>query len=168
MKWPGQIPAGTISNQLASTIDFLPTFAEMLGIGLPENKIDGVSILSLMKGEPGAKPRETFYYYYQATALEAVRKNEWKLVLPHSHRTYEGQMPGQGGVNGPTGIAETGLSLYDLRRDPGERYDVKDSYPEVVEELQQLADVARQDLGDKLMNIEGKHVREPGRIENYQ
>jgi arylsulfatase A-like enzyme len=164
MKWPAQIPAGTVCNQLASTIDFLPTFAEMVNVSLPEKKIDGVSILPLLKGVPGAKPRETFYYYYQATALEAVRKNEWKLVLPHSHRTYKGLEPGNGGINGPTETAEAGLALYDLRRDPGERYDVKDSYPTVVEELQQLANIAREDLGDKLMDIEGKHVREPGRI----
>jgi hypothetical protein len=64
-------------------------------------------------------------------------------------------------------IAETGLALYDLRRDPGERYDVKNMHPAIVGELQQLADIARADLGDKLMNIEGQHVRTAGSIEDY-
>ncbi len=164
MKWPAQIPAGTVCNQLASTIDFLPTFAEMLGVALPEKKIDGVSILSLMRGEPGAKPREIFYYYYQGSALEAVRKGQWKLVFPHTHRTYEGFVPGKGGINGEIGQVKTELALYDLRRDPGERYDVQAAYPEIVKELQQIAEEARDDLGDDLLTIKGKNVREPGRI----
>ncbi|MEK6478831.1 sulfatase [Catalinimonas sp. 4WD22] len=166
MKWPAQIPAGSVCNQLASTIDFLPTFADILAVDLPEKKIDGVSILPLMKAEKGAKPRKIFYYYYQGNALEAVRRDHWKLVFPHEHRTYEGLEPGQDGVNGPTGQAQTALALYDLRRDPGERYDVQNTYPEIVAELQKIADEARQDLGDDLQNIEGKNVREPGRIAN--
>ncbi len=166
MKWPAQIPAGTVCNQLASTIDFLPTFAEMLGVALPEKKIDGVSILPLMRNEPRAKPREIFYYYYQGSALEAVRRDHWKLVFPHTHRTYEGLPPGNGGINGETGEAKTALALYDLRRDPGERYDVQSTYPEVVKELQQIAAEAREDLGDDLLHIKGKNVREPGRIDN--
>ncbi len=40
MKWPAQISAGTISNQLAATIDFLPTFADMLNVALPKKKIE--------------------------------------------------------------------------------------------------------------------------------
>ncbi|MBN2764107.1 MAG: sulfatase [Bacteroidales bacterium] len=164
MRWPAQIPAGTVCNQLASTIDFLPTFAEMLGVKLPEKKIDGVSILPLMKGKKDAKPREIFYYYYQGSALEAVRKDNWKLVFPHMHRSYEGLEPGNGGTSGETRQVKTELALYDLRRDPGERYDVQSVYPKIVKELQQIAKVARKELGDDLLNIQGKNVREPGRI----
>ncbi len=165
MKWPARIPAGTVCNQLAATIDFLPTFADMLNVALPEKKIDGVSLLPLTRGEAGAKPRETFYYYYQGNALEAVRKDQWKLVFPHEHRTYRGVRPGNGGIDGETRQAKTGLALYDLRRDPSERYDVQESYPKVVQTLQQLASEAREDLGDKLLGITGKNVREAGSID---
>ncbi len=165
MKWPAQIKGGVIANQLASTIDFFPTIAEILNVPLPDRKIDGVSLLPLLKGEQGAKPREIFYYYYQRSALEAVRKDDWKLVFPHTHRSYEGMIPGSDGVNGPTRQGTIEESLYDLRRDKGERYDVKDLYPEIVEELEQIAEQAREDLGDDLLGIKGKNVREPGRIE---
>lgn len=164
IRWPKEIPAGNICNQLASTIDFLPTIAEILNVNAPEKKIDGVSILPLLKGEEGAKPRETFYYYYHGSALEAVRKDNWKLVFPHKSRTYEGFEPGHDGVNGKVGVLQTGLELYDLRRDPGERYDVLEFYPEIVEELQKIAEVARKDLGDDLLGMKGENVREPGRI----
>ncbi len=164
MRWPKEIPAGTICNQLASTIDFLPTFAEILGVSLPEKKIDGVNILPLLKGEEGAKPRDTFYYYFHGCALEAVRKENWKLVFPHNSRTYEGFEPGHNGSMGQMGNFNPGLKLYDLRRDPGERYDMLEFYPEIVEELQKIAEVARKDLGDDLLGIKGENVREPGRI----
>jgi len=165
MKWPSQIPPGSVCNKLASTIDLFPTFADILNLELPDKKIDGTSILSLMKAQPGANPREVFYYYYQKDALEAVRKNEWKLVFPHSHRTYEGLEPGSGGHSGPTRTAETSLALYNLRRDPGERYDVKGLYPDIVEELQRIGDEAREDLGDRLMDVKGKNLRMPGRVQ---
>jgi arylsulfatase len=164
MKWPAQIPAGTVCNQLAATIDLLPTFADMLDVELPEKRIDGVSILPLMQGEQGAKPREIFYYYYQGSALEAVRKDEWKLVFPHKHRTYTGVEPGNGGNSGQTRQVKTELALYDLRRDPGERYDVQSTFPEIVNELNKIAAEAREDLGDDLLHIKGKNVREPGRV----
>ena len=54
--------------------------------------------------------------------------------------------------------------LFDLRRDPGERYDVKDLNPEIVVELTKIADEARVDIGDGNLNINGANVREPGRI----
>ena len=57
------------------------------------------------------------------------------------------------------------MGLYDLRRDPGERYDVKDQNPEIVAELMKIAEEARLDLGDGIMNIKGANVREPGRVE---
>lgn len=51
-----------------------------------------------------------------------------------------------------------------MRRDPGERYDVKDQYPEVVRLLQSIAEEARLDLGDDLTEQIGLNRREVGYI----
>jgi len=163
MKWPGHIEKGTICNKLASTIDILPTLAQIANAPLGGKKIDGVNILPLMLGDEKANPREIFYYYYQSDCLEAVRKNQWKLVLPHKSQTYEGFAPGVNGEGGKTAMIDVGYGLYDMRRDPGERYDVKAYYPEIIEELEKIAEDARKDLGDGLKNIKGANVREPGR-----
>lgn len=166
MRWPGVIPTGTVCNKIASTIDLLPTLAAITNGKLPDHKIDGVNILSLMKNEPGADPRRIFYYYYGVNKLEAVRKDQWKLVLPHTGRSYEGFAPGNDGHPGKTDEnRKTELALFDLRRDPGERYDVKDYYPEIVQDLQQLAEEAREDLGDALTNRKGKYSRKAGYAE---
>ncbi len=164
-RWPGKIPPGTICNKLSSTIDILPTLAEITGAPLPKLKIDGVSILPLLLGDKKANPRKVFYYYYRRNSLEAVRKGHWKLVFPHTYRSYEGVLPGTGGMPGKYNWDSTGLALYDLRRDPGERYDVKALYPQVVAELQKVADKAREDLGDDLTGKKGKNRRPPGRVE---
>ena len=166
MRWPGVIPAGTVCNKLSSTIDLLPTIASITGGKLPTHIIDGVNILSLMKGEPDADPRKVFYYYYGFNQLEGVRKGQWKLVLPHTGRSYEGFAPGKDGFPGKTNENKSvDLALFDLRRDPGERYDVKDAYPDIVNELQQLAEQARDDLGDAVTNRTGKNARKAGTVE---
>jgi len=165
MKWPGQIQEGTICNKLASTIDILPTLAAITNSPLPEKKIDGVNILPLMLGDETANPRETFLYYYRKNSLEAIRKDNWKLVFAHPGRTYIGFKPGVDGFPGSTNENfDFEEGLYDLRRDPGERYNMKEYYPEVVAELKKLADEARTDLGDDIQNIKGQNRREPGRI----
>jgi NTP pyrophosphatase (non-canonical NTP hydrolase) len=53
--------------------------------------------------------------------------------------------------------------LYDLRRDPGERYDLQNQFPDIVKDLLALADKAREDLGDDILKVQGKNRREPGR-----
>ena len=165
MKWPNAIPKGVICNKIASTIDILPTLAEITEVPLPKEKIDGISILSLMKGDENSNPREFFYYYYGNNQLEGVLKDGWKLIFPHEHRTYEENIPGRNGLPGKLTTKSSTLELYDLRRDPGERYNVIESYPEIVKELYIIADDARNDIGDKLTNITGKNRREPGKID---
>jgi len=164
MSWPAVIPAGKTCSNIASTIDILPTLCNITGSALPVKKIDGVNVLSLMKGNFDANPRDEFYYFYRRNSLENVRKGEWKLVLPHTYRSYEGKMPGNDGWPGGYSAGKTDYALYDLRRDPGERYDVKELYPEVMEELKILADVMRQDLGDENYDMPGVNSRKPGSL----
>ena len=100
MQWKGTIPAGSICGNLASGIDLLTTFAEIADVPLPEHKVDGVSLVSLLKQVPDANPRSTFYYYYRRNDLEAVTDGLFKLIFPHKHRTYEGFLPGNDGAPG--------------------------------------------------------------------
>jgi len=164
MAWPGSIPGGTICSNMASTIDILPTLCNITGADLPRKKIDGINILSLLKGNFDTNPRDVFFYYYGNNSLENVRKGQWKLVLPHEFRSYEGLLPGKDGWPGQYANRKTDYALYDLRRDPGERYDVKELYPAVVEDLKNLAEQMRQDLGDENYHMPGANRRQPGSI----
>jgi len=164
MSWPGVIPAGTVNNQMASEIDFLPTIAAITGAAVSSNKIDGVNIFPLLKGQMDSSPRKSFLYYYRANSLEAIRYENYKLVFPHPGRTYEGYLPGKDGMPGPnTENFQFPAGLYDLRRDPGERYNLIDQLPEVVAQLTKLANEARADLGDDLTNNLGTNRRAPGK-----
>src|SRR3546814_41025 len=153
MRWPAKIPAGEVSNKLASTIDLLPTIARLCGAELPEKKIDGVNIASLMMGEEDAEPRSEFVYYYQKNSLEAVRKGSWKLIFPHKYRTYLQDIPGYDGYPGKVRKVPTGQALYNLSSDPGETVDVQEAFPEVVKDLMAVAERYRPSLGDDLTEI---------------
>jgi len=166
MRWKGQITEGTVCNKLSSSIDLLPTLASICGLETPENKIDGVNIADLIKGKTDVNPRRYFYYYYDENSLKAVRRDDWKLVLPHPSKTYEKDLPGKDGLPGKVSQTTFPLALYDLRQDPAERYDVKDSYPEILEELQKVAETAREDMGDDLTGNKGKNRRLAGMIKN--
>jgi arylsulfatase len=118
-----------------------------------------------MKGEQVESPRKSMYYYYRKNNLEAVQDGQWKLVFQHKGRTYEGFEPGKDGMPGNANEnSDVEAGLYDLRRDPGERYNLIDFYPEIVEKIEKIAAEARDDLGDDLSGNPGKNRREAGRI----
>lgn len=81
VKWPNVVPAGLVCNRLARAIDILPTLVEITGATMPENKIDGVSLLSLWQGDLSVSPRDLMFYYN----LRAVRDARFKLILPHKY-----------------------------------------------------------------------------------
>ena len=164
MRWPAKIPAGVVCNRLASSIDLLPTIANLCDAPLPPLKIDGVNITALMMGDDTARPREYFLYYYRTNNLEGVRNDRFKLVLPHLGRSYAGFLPGNDGKPGQVNEEhQEPLALYDLRRDPGERYDVQSQYPEVMAELMKIVEAARFDLGDDLTGQKGTGRRSIGK-----
>jgi arylsulfatase len=163
MRWPGHIEPGSVSSAMASTIDVLPTIAAITGAALPELPIDGVSILSVLEGEPDASPRNVFLYYYGGE-LRGVREGRWKRVYEHRTRSYVGVEPGMDGLPGPYASETVPPALYDLDSDPAETTDVAADHPDVVLRLDAIAEEARATLGDRLTDREGSEVRPPGRV----
>ena len=163
IRWPAVIPAGTTCSELAATIDIVPTVAEIIGAELPQHKIDGKSVLPLLKGDPQAKsPHEAYFYFYNR-GLRAVRSGQWKLVFPHSYRSLHGPA-GTDGRPSQYKQLQCGLELYHLKKDIGESLDVAGENPEVVKRLQSLADGIRRELGDQLRKQKGSQNRNPGKI----
>jgi arylsulfatase A len=75
--WPGRVPAGKVSADLIDSTDLLPTFAELIGGKLPENRVlDGHSFARRLCGEPG--PQRP-WIYNQLAAMWYVREAGWKL-----------------------------------------------------------------------------------------
>ncbi|MGD8697668.1 MAG: sulfatase [Gemmatimonadales bacterium] len=118
-RWPGRIPAGQVSAEMATTMDVFATLLQVAGAENPADRVvDGLDIWPLLTGQ-AASPREYFYYVYP-DRLEAVRDRDWKLVA----RRPEPEGP-------------VVLELYDLRADPYERYNVAAAHADVVERLKQ-------------------------------
>lgn len=178
VRWPGRIPAGKTCRELATGMDLLPTFAELGGAKLPVKRIDGKDIWPLMSGLPGAKSPHEAFFYYNSWCLEGVRWGKWKLQLPHQY--YAVDVPGKDGMPGRQVWTNAGMELYDLEQDIGEKKDVSDDHPEVMEKMLELVAQTREDLGDgvkrvrpefkdyfqarTLYQIKGKNIRPPGRV----
>jgi arylsulfatase A-like enzyme len=164
MRWPGHIPAGSVCREPAMSIDLLPTLAGLARAESPKLPIDGRDIWPLIEGKPSACSPHDAYYFYWGRHLQAVRAGRWKLHFPHDYPTLDGGPGGSGGKPVKTSTAHSGLALYDLEKEPGEITDVADGHPNVVEKLKNLADRAREDLGDSATKQAGKGVRQPGKL----
>ncbi|MEZ5197019.1 MAG: sulfatase-like hydrolase/transferase [Bacteroidales bacterium] len=163
MKWPGEIKPIITTDEFMTTMDIIPTIAAITDTKLPDRRIDGINMLPFLKGDVKNSPRNEFYYYYEGN-LCAVRKNDWKLVLPHTYRSYEGVEPGRDGWPGPYARGESGLELYNLNEDVAEKNDLADQFPEIIDALNMIAEEARRTLGDDILDMEGLEVRPCGRV----
>lgn len=168
MRWPAVIPAGTVTNEMASTMDLLPTIAAITGSNVPDDRtIDGHNILPILENEPGATSPYDAFFYYHGTELHAVRSGDWKLrvSLPLRHediyRSFE---------NRDTMLAE---ALYHLPTDPGEQKNLlprnkrhekrlTDERRAIIANLRKLLDDARADLGDSIHDIAATDIRPLG------
>jgi len=155
VRWTGHVPAGAVCDELTTTMDLLPTFARLAGGTPPADRtIDGRDIRPLLAGAPNAgAPHEAFFYYHM-DQLQAVRSGSWKLRLPLTQRVTD--------LRGNT-RSDAG-ALFDVVRDPAEAEDLADAHPEIVERLLALAEIAREDLGDR--GRPGRDQRPAGRVDN--
>lgn len=141
MRWPGQIAAGTTCEGIASSIDFFATLVELAGAPLPaDTKIDSISLVeTILNGKP--TKRNTFAYY-RGPNLEAVRQGDWKLHF----------------CKGDQVLSE----LYNLRDDIAEADNDYDRRPEIVAEIEAVAEEFRRIFGDRRLNRVGTEIREVG------
>ncbi|MGB0744304.1 MAG: sulfatase family protein, partial [Opitutales bacterium] len=142
MRWPNQIPAGQVVDQITTAMDLLPTFSDLADAPLPEGiGIDGKNIFPFVSGKTKQSPHDV-YFYYTHTHLHAVRDKQWKLVLPRPAKpewmSWWARM-----VDGVKTV-----QLYDLKNDIGETTNLADKHPEVVERLLSSIEDARRELGD--------------------
>lgn len=125
VRWPEHVPAGLSSDAQFATIDFLPTFANLAGFKVPDDRIiDGIDQTALLLGRSKTGTRKDYFYFCKGE-LHAVRKGPWKLILPNRRKFY--------GYVDDKGSAQS--ELYNLQTDIGESTDLAKEKPEIVKEL---------------------------------
>lgn len=140
--WPGRVPAGTSTQEMTSMMDILPTFVSLAGGKVSnDRKLDGLDVSQVLTGPADVRSPRQAFHFYDGFKLAAVRQGPWKLHLAKQE-------------------------LYNVVDDPGEARNTASAHPEVVKELQTLADTMAADLG--ATNALGPGVRRLGRVENPQ
>jgi arylsulfatase A len=150
IRWTGKIPARTVSDELTANFDLLPTCVRVMGATIPaETKLDGKDIWPVLTIPTAATSPHKSFCYYSGGALHAIRSGRWKLHFPHGYAAMTGP-PAAEGDPARTSWQRIGLSLFDLKTDPSETNNVASENEEIVQYLNDLAEVARDELGDDL------------------
>ncbi|MSR75076.1 MAG: hypothetical protein EXS14_06380 [Planctomycetes bacterium] len=146
-RWPGHIPEGTVCHTPFGAVDLCPTLAQIAGVQLDVEKLDGRSALPLLLNPTRAdSPSDSYAFYYDGPKFRSLRRGAWKLHVPHESRSLEGVgKAGVDGMPGTYGTQQVGLELYKIESDVGERQQVQAAHPDVVRELQAVvaANLAR-------------------------
>jgi arylsulfatase A-like enzyme len=111
--WPGHIKPG-VTDQMASSLDILPTFLDFAGVSVPTNRpLDGVSLKSFLLDQ---KPLGACQFFWDG----AMRDGEWKLMVQAGN-----------GRKGKLAKPE----LFNLANDLSEKHDISAQFPERVKEM---------------------------------
>ncbi|AEV96589.1 arylsulfatase [Niastella koreensis] len=129
--WPGKIKAGATSDYVGAFWDFLPTFAELAKALKPAN-IDGISIVPALLGQKNAPSHPWLYWeFHEQGGKQAVRMGKWKGI-----KLNVTSQP-----NGP-------IELYDLTTDLGEKNNVADKHPDIVQEIKKIMEQQHRESPD--------------------
>ena len=133
---PGRIAAGTVCDEVAGTVDLLPTIAALTNTPLPnDRKIDGLDISTLLTSD-AESPRNEFLYYTSRGIIEGIRQDKWKLLVKKPGNRRNGKGKGKGKQQSAKAVTKPEVMLFDLDADMGEQNNLADANPEVVEKLQ--------------------------------
>jgi arylsulfatase len=133
VRWPGRIPAGTVSNEIVSHLDWLPTFVSAAGDPDVKEKLldgheaagktfkvhlDGYDLVPYLTGEVEKSPRQEFFYFSDDGDLVALRYDNWKVVF------LEQRCVGTMQVWAEPFVTLRIPKFFNLRTDPYERADL--------------------------------------------
>jgi arylsulfatase len=133
VRWPNKIKQGTVSNQIMSHLDWLPTILAMAGdteitdkllkgykVGDMTYKVhlDGYNLVPHLTGQTEKGPRDSFLYCNDDQQLVALRYDNWKLVF------MEQRAPGTLLIWANPFTTLRVPKIYNLRLDPYERADI--------------------------------------------
>jgi arylsulfatase A-like enzyme len=138
--WPGQIPAGRVSEHLGYFPDVLPTIAELVQAPLTF-EVDGLSLVPELLGDQVAgHPQATHeYLYWEHNQWTAIRQGSWRAVKPGKQDSWE---------------------LYDVSSDPAESRDLSQAQPDQLARLIALAQGARQPVQTGSYTSRVRHERD--------
>ena len=112
VRWPGHVPAGTVSEQVTIHMDWPPTLLAAAGAAPhPGHPPDGIDLLPWLTGSMAPRPRQ-LYWRYKHNDQQAARDGNWKY-LKILDNTF----------------------LFDVVQDPLERANLKDRHKDVYERL---------------------------------
>ena len=95
VRWPGKIKPGSVSNEMVSHLDWLPTILSAAGEPHIKEKLlggydagrktfkvhlDGYDIVPHLTGK-APSPRQEFFYFSDDGDLVAIRYDNWKMVF---------------------------------------------------------------------------------------
>jgi arylsulfatase len=133
IRWPGKIPAGVVSNEIISHLDWLPTLVAAAGDPDISDKLlqgyqagnktfkvhlDGYNLLPYLTGVVDKSPRQEFFYFNDDGDLVALRYDNWKIVF------LEQRVEGTLRIWAEPFVPLRVPKLFNLRTDPFERADI--------------------------------------------
>jgi arylsulfatase A-like enzyme len=148
LRWPAAIKPGQILTGIQAHQDMFTTFAAAAGIPDAAAKInkeknqyiDGVNNLNWWTGESTESARRHFLYYYESK-LTAVRMGPWKIHMSTRENYYDNL------------VSRTAPLFFNVRSDPFESYDSKDSYGHLAQKMSWLFEPMSALIDDHLMTL---------------
>jgi arylsulfatase A-like enzyme len=135
IKWPGVVRPGSVCDEPVTSTDFYPTMLEMAGLAFkPEQHIDGLSLVPLLKGTKSLDRGAIFWHYPHygnqgGSPGGAVRAGDYKLIEFYEYGRLE---------------------LYNLRADIGEKNNLVERMPRKTAELHKMLRLWRKDVDAKM------------------
>lgn len=144
VRWPGQVPAGTTSDETLCQTDLMATFAALVESELPDKAAeDSFNFLPVFLGAESPAPIRP-YTLHQTIRLDlAIRRGPWKYL---DHKGSGGNRYDRKGLEQyalPNTTPEAPGQLYHLGNDPGETTNLYFEEPEVVKELKALLEESK-------------------------
>ncbi|MBI9087312.1 MAG: sulfatase [Desulfobacterales bacterium] len=139
-RWPNHIPAGSECAVPLMNIDLYPTILSVAGADRPGDRvIDGRNILPILTGQKSQSPHEALFYYHY-DLLEGVRVGKWKYFRKLNRYVWPVPLDSAAIANrlGGDQLGNRWPLLYNLEIDPGESYNVINTYPDVAEKLEKV------------------------------